>query len=82
MAEFTERPTFWKITLEPMTGNVVLSEVDALMYVVLSKAEKRVSYEELFGTNECMTLYPRWRTTRDRYNRVQLYMKIQCLFHT
>ena len=27
-----------------MTGNVVISEVDALLYVVLSKAEKHVPY--------------------------------------
>jgi len=26
--------------LEPMTGNVVITEVHVLMYVVLSKAEK------------------------------------------
>jgi len=65
-----------------MTGNVVISEVDALMYVVLSKVEKHLSYEELFGTTECVTLYPRWRTTRGRFNRVQLYMKIQSIFHT
>jgi hypothetical protein len=30
-----------------MTGNVVISEVDVLMYVVLSKEEKRVPYGEL-----------------------------------
>ena len=29
----------WKIVLELMTGNVVISVVDVLMYVVLSKAE-------------------------------------------
>jgi len=28
----------------------------AHMYVVLSKAEKHVSYEELVSTTECMTL--------------------------
>jgi hypothetical protein len=32
--------------LEPMAGNVVISEVQALMYVVLSKTEKHVPYEE------------------------------------
>ena len=32
---------FWKIILEPVTGNVDISGVDALMYVVPSKAEKR-----------------------------------------
>jgi hypothetical protein len=39
-----------------MTANVVMSEVDALMCVVLSKAEKYVSYGELVGTTECTTL--------------------------
>jgi hypothetical protein len=32
--------------LEPMTDNVVMSEVDTLTYVVLSKVEKHVSYRE------------------------------------
>jgi len=39
-----------------MTGNVVISEVHALMYVVLSKPEERVLYGELVGTTECITL--------------------------
>ena len=39
-----------------MTGNVVIFEVDALMYVVLSKAEKYASYGKLIGTKECTTL--------------------------
>jgi hypothetical protein len=84
MVEFSKQPTSWKITLETMTGNVVISEVDALMYsyVVLSKVEKHLSYEVLFGTSECVTLYPRWRTTRGRSNRFQLYIKIQSIFHT
>jgi len=34
--------------LEPMIGSVVISEVDALMYVVLSKADKHVSYESRY----------------------------------
>jgi hypothetical protein len=29
-----------------------MSEVDGIMYVVLSKAEKHVPYGELFGTTE------------------------------
>ena len=33
-----------------MTGNDVTSHVDALMYVVLSKAEEHVPYGELVGT--------------------------------
>jgi hypothetical protein len=36
--------TVWKIVLELVTGNVVISEVDALTYVVLSEAEIHVSY--------------------------------------
>jgi hypothetical protein len=39
-----------------MTGNVVISEADSLMCVVLSKAEERVPYGELVSTTECMTL--------------------------
>jgi len=34
----------WKIVLELVTGNVVLSEVDVLTYVVLSEAGKHVPY--------------------------------------
>jgi len=33
-----------------MIGNVVISDVDALAYDVLSKAENHVPYGELFGT--------------------------------
>ena len=42
-----------------MTGNVVTSEADALMYVILSKGEKHIPYGELVGTTECITLRPR-----------------------
>ena len=35
-----------------MTGNVVISEVDVLMCVLLSKAEKRVPYGEFVGDTE------------------------------
>jgi len=42
--------------LELMNGNVVISEVVALMYVVLSTAEKHVPFGELVGNTECMTL--------------------------
>jgi hypothetical protein len=53
MVEFSKLSTFWKITiLERMTGNFVISEVDAVMYVLLSKAEKHVPYGELVGTTE------------------------------
>ena len=46
----------WKIMLELTTDNIVITEVDALMYVVISKAENHVPYGELAGTTECMTL--------------------------
>jgi len=35
-----------------MTGNVVISEVDAVMYVVLSKPEKHVPKGQLVVTTE------------------------------
>jgi hypothetical protein len=38
--------------LQPMTCNVFMSDVDARMYVVLSKAEKHVPYGELVGSTE------------------------------
>ena len=57
-----------------MIGNVVISEVNALKYVVLSKLEKHVPYGELVGSTKCITLYLRCRTNRGRYNRVQLYI--------
>jgi hypothetical protein len=56
MVEFSKFTISWKIIVEPMTGNVVTSEIDALMYVVLSKAEKHVPYGQLVGTTECITL--------------------------
>ena len=58
--------------MEPMTGNVVKTYVDLLMSVILSMAEEHVTYEKLFGTYECMTLYPRRRINRGRYNRVKM----------
>jgi hypothetical protein len=48
--------TSWKIILESRTGNVIISEVDALMYVVLSNAEKHVPNGVLVDTTECVTL--------------------------
>jgi len=39
-----------------MTGNVVMSEVEFVVNVVLSKAEKHVRYGQLVGTTECATL--------------------------
>jgi len=56
MAEFAKYSTFWKIMLKPITDNVVISEEDALMYIVLSKERKHVPYRELVGITECITL--------------------------
>ena len=39
-----------------MIGNDFISEVDALMYDVLSKAENHVPHGELVGTRECINL--------------------------
>jgi hypothetical protein len=39
-----------------MTFSNVISEVDAVMCVVLRKAEKHVPYVELVGTSEFITL--------------------------
>jgi hypothetical protein len=47
---------FGKLYRNGLTGIVVISEVVALMYLVLSKAEKHVPYGELVGTTECKTL--------------------------
>jgi hypothetical protein len=35
-----------------MIGNVVISEVDAVIYVVLSKVKKHVHYREFVGKTE------------------------------
>jgi len=59
-----------------MIGNVVVSDVNALMHVVPSKAEKHVPCDELVGTTECITLYPRCRTNLGRYNRFPPVLKI------
>jgi hypothetical protein len=51
--EFSNLPTSSKnIILEPMAGNVFISEVYSIMYVVLSKAEKHVPCGEFLGTTE------------------------------
>jgi len=39
-----------------MTGYVVISEVDALTYVIPRKAKKHMPYSDLTGTAECITL--------------------------
>lgn len=42
--------------MELMAGNVVISEVRGVMYVVLSKPEKHVSYGKLVSTTKFITL--------------------------
>jgi hypothetical protein len=42
--------------MKVMTGNVIISEVDALMYVVLSKAEKHMPYWQLFDATDSIML--------------------------
>lgn len=42
MADFSEYSISWKFISEPKNGNAILSKVDAITNVVLSKAEKRV----------------------------------------
>jgi hypothetical protein len=49
---FSKYPAFCKIILEQMTGNVVVTEVGALVYVVISEVDKHVPYWELAGTTE------------------------------
>ena len=39
-----------------MIGNVVISGVEAAVYVVQSKAEKHVPYGELLGISQCTAL--------------------------
>jgi hypothetical protein len=36
-----------------MTGSVIIPEVDAIMYVILSEAKIHVPYGELVDTTEC-----------------------------
>jgi len=51
-----KEPTPWKIIFETITGNAVLSEVLALMCVILSKAGKHVPHGELINTTGCIML--------------------------
>jgi len=50
--------------MKQITGNVVLTEVDVLMYVMLSRGENHVPYGELVGTTERIMLQPRCSTNR------------------
>ena len=72
MVEFSKYSTSWQIILELMNVSVVISEINVLVYVVLSRVEKHVPYGELVGTTECITLQPRCRANRGPYNRIQL----------
>jgi flagellar basal body P-ring protein FlgI len=54
MVELSKYTTSWKIVLELKTGNVVISEVAAVIYVVVSKAKNHVLYGELVGTAKCV----------------------------
>jgi hypothetical protein len=47
---------------EMMSGNVIITDLDVLMYVILSKVEKHVPYRESVVTTECMMLQPRCYT--------------------
>jgi hypothetical protein len=62
MAEDTKLSISWEIILEKMTENIVITEVGARLYVVLSREEKHVPYGERAGTIECTPLHPRCRT--------------------
>ena len=68
VVELSKQPNSWKVILERMNGNVVISEVCATTYVVLNEAEDHNTYGELIGTTERITLYPRCRTNLGRYN--------------
>jgi len=63
MVEFSQYSPSWKFILETMTDDVVISEIVACMYVVLSKAEEHVPYGELVGTRGYIALYTRCRKT-------------------
>jgi hypothetical protein len=54
MAELLKWSASWKIILELMMGNVVKSEAEALMCVVLSKTEQRALWG--IGIVECVML--------------------------
>ena len=81
MADFSKQPPSWKIIMESVTGNVIISEVNALMYVILSKAKEHVPYGELVGTKEGVTPQPGCRTNRSCYKRVQLYSSVETRQH-
>ena len=56
MVELSKLSASWRILFVLMTGNVVISEVDAVLYVALSKAKKHMPYGEILGSRERITL--------------------------
>jgi len=56
MVQFSKYPTSWKIVLETMIGNVVISVASVFMFIVISKKKKILPYEEWVGTTERITL--------------------------
>jgi hypothetical protein len=56
MIEFPKHSNFWNIMLEGMFDNVVICEVYALTYVVLSRVGNHVPYGKLFGTTQCIKI--------------------------
>ena len=57
MVELSEQSTSWKIILEPMTGNLAISEVDALMCVVLSTVDKHIQLNEQHVSTAVLLYY-------------------------
>jgi hypothetical protein len=55
MVQFSKLSTSWNM-LELIIGNVIISEVGALMCFVINQAEKDVPYGALADTTECMIL--------------------------
>jgi len=43
VVEFSKQPSSWKVIMERIIGDVVISQVGALLYVVASKAENCVN---------------------------------------
>jgi hypothetical protein len=56
MVGLSEKPTFCNIILEPVTSRIVISDVDVLMYVVLTRQINTYLMGESAGTTECMML--------------------------
>ena len=54
--KFPIQPNSQIVELKRVNGNLDMSDVDAVMYVVLTKAGKYVPYGELLGSVECIAL--------------------------